>query len=147
MTLFSSLMSAFRPSGRRANAFALGESIPWDTDAFPYHTVRRSIELAAMVPGRNRGRLEAAPLAMLERRSRRRRRRALLLHCSVGGLGLILLSLVEASLRHPSESQEARRAQRESIRPAPERPRRHVPVVARIIESRPPDELRCAGLR
>lgn len=96
MTLFSALMSTSRLARRRAKGFVSGESVPWDADAFPYHTVRRSIDLASMVPDRHSGGLQPATFG---KRSRRMLRRAVIIICAAGGLGLVLLSLAQAARR------------------------------------------------
>jgi len=108
MNLFSTLMTISRRSGRRRDG--TGESIPWDADAFPYHTVKRSIDLASMVPGQECGGWQLATSGRRSsKRSQRMRRRAAMFLCAVGGLGLVLLSLTRTGKRHLLRSPEGER--------------------------------------
>lgn len=131
MTLFSALMSPSRLARRRAKGFVSGESVPWDADAFPYHTVRRSIDLASMVPDRHSGGLQPATFG---KRSRRMLRRAAIIICAAGGLGLILLSLAQAARRPPSILPERGRRN-----PSPAGPSRNAPGHRRNLPGRLPE--------
>lgn len=121
MNLLTALIrrSALRRPARRP----CDSPVPWDADAFPHHTVRRSIELAAMVAGRDGG-WQGSPT------SRRQWRRTVLLFCAVAGLGLVLLSLAQGVRQQSPMPDEKERPGRRSVHPKPEGRRRHVSAVA-----------------
>jgi len=106
MTLFSTLMARSGRSRRRADGFGSSESVPWDADSFPYHTVRRSIDLASMVPDGDRGRVQPATVGKRTRARLSLSRRAIVFLCAAGGLGLVLLSLAHAARTQSSLSPE-----------------------------------------
>ncbi|SLM47339.1 protein of unknown function [Nitrospira japonica] len=117
MTLFSTLMARSGRSRRRADGFGSSESVPWDADSFPYHTVRRSIDLASMVPDGDRERVQPATVGKRTRARLSLSRRAIVFLCAAGGLGLVLLSLAHAARTQSSLSPERGR-RNSTVRPA-----------------------------